>query len=39
MLFLVLATTNMQAIIRCKRANSSFGPLDLDPTVCVIVVC
>jgi hypothetical protein len=32
-------TTNMQAVIRCKRASSSLGPLHLDPTVCVIVVC
>jgi hypothetical protein len=31
--------TNMQAVIRCKRASNSLGPLDLDPTVYVIVVC
>jgi hypothetical protein len=30
--------TNMQVVIRCKRASSSLGPLDLDLTVCVIVV-
>jgi hypothetical protein len=27
----------MQAVVRCKRVDSSIDPLDLDPTVCVIV--
>jgi hypothetical protein len=36
---LTMATTNMQATIRCKRASRSFGPLDVDLTVCVIEVC
>jgi hypothetical protein len=35
----LLATINMQSVIRCKHVISSLGPLDLDPTVCVIVVC
>jgi hypothetical protein len=31
-----MATTNMQEVIMCKRANMSFDPLDLDLTVCYI---
>jgi hypothetical protein len=30
-----MTTTNMQSVIRYKRANNSFGPLNLDPTVCM----
>jgi hypothetical protein len=31
-----MATTNMQSVIRRKRASSSLGPFDLDLTVCLL---
>jgi hypothetical protein len=31
--------TNIQTLIRCKRVSNSLGSLDLDPTVCIIMVC
>jgi hypothetical protein len=34
-----LATTNMQADTRCKRASRFFYLLDLNPMVDIIVVC
>jgi hypothetical protein len=33
------ATTVMQAVPRCKRANESSVPLDHDPTIDATVVC
>jgi hypothetical protein len=35
-LLFLKTTTNMQAIIMCKRANRFLGPLDLDLTICHI---